>query len=475
MQIDLSAPTHRTTAADLADHVSAQVQSAGRRGDVPLLRRLERRVVELARAGGPDDDAAVGLVQTMVRTWAQVRQFSAGIALTRAATAMLGFDALASSDVMLMLAGGDVDAARQVAEERAAAPVSFGGHGLRAAYRTFVGDHTGAAHDGATFVIEAMETHRSAAAYRAAARRYTTAMGATLGRFGHLYAELARAFPGSQPWRGEPVAGRTVALQLVEGIGDQIQALRIARRIRDDGGRVLVGCDEPLHALVRASGLADAFLPRPLLAAHGIGPADYHLVIGGWLHHAGRPAGVWGQQPYLRADDEAAPPLLDGLARPRVGLVWAGSPAFALEGMRGVPYGALKRLIAATPDVGWVSLQHADHPRARELGQTPVTRRVHDAGGELPSFAATAALMRRLDLVVTTDTSVAHLAGALGVPVWTLLGSAVDWRWGIEGERTSLYPSMRLIRDGVHGDWMHTVARVADDLRAGALDHRVPG
>jgi ADP-heptose:LPS heptosyltransferase len=105
-----------------------------------------------------------------------------------------------------------------------------------------------------------------------------------------------------------------------------------------------------------------------------------------------------------------------------------------------------------------------DHPRARELGATPVTRRVVDAGPALHTLVDAARLLRRLDLLVTTDTALAHLAGALGVRVWTLLGPTFNWRWRLDGDATPLYPTMRLVREATHGDWNATADRVASDL-----------
>jgi len=262
------------------------------------------------------------------------------------------------------------------------------------------------------------------------------------------------------------VAGRTVVVQLVEGLGDNLQALRFAVAIRAEGGRVLLGCDPRLQALAQACGAADGFIERPIPERHAYGAAEHHVVIGGWLHESGVPATRWPSAPYLALPDGDPSPILADAARPRIGIAWAGNPEFALEAARGLPYAALKRLVSATPDVSWVSVQHADHPRASELRATPVTRRVLDAGPTLHSLLDTAQLLRQLDLLVTIDSAPAHLAGALGVPVWTLLGRTFNWRWRIDGERTPLYSSMRLLREATTGDWNAAVDRVVADLAA---------
>jgi hypothetical protein len=287
-----------------------------------------------------------------------------------------------------------------------------------------------------------------------------------LARYGFLHGELERAFPGTRPWRGEPLDGRAVVLQLVEGLGDQIQGLRFARAVRAAGGRVLVGCDERLQELVRQSGLADDFVERPLPPRHAYGPAAFHVVVGAWLHESALPPELWPNAPYLDVASAEAPIELPLHDAPRVGIVWAGNPDYALDATRSLPYAALKRLVAATPGVQWVSLQRFDHPRAAELRATPVTRRVVDAGAALHTLEDAARLLRSLDLLVTVDTAPAHLAGALGVPVWTLLGPTFNWRWRLDGETTPLYPSMRLVREATRGDWNAAVDRVASEIGA---------
>jgi hypothetical protein len=442
------------------------MQTAVRRGDVAALRRLQPAVLSRARAAPAGDEEASALVQALLLALVRCGAHQPALALARAALPSLGYDRLAGSEILPMLAGGDVAAGRALADQLADAPVEQGGHGLRAIVRTLLGRDADAADDGAAFVLEARAVGESLAAWRAVARRYAPAAAHMLSRYAALHAELERAFPGSRPWRGEPLDGRAVVLQLVEGLGDQLQGLRLARAVREAGGRVLLGCDDRLHALARESGLADAFIARPLPSRQDYGSADFHLVVGAWLHESGLPPARWPSAPYLTPAPSAEPALLRGRTAPRVGVAWAGNPDFVLESTRGLPYAALRRLVAATPHVSWVGLLRPDHPRSAELRATPVTRRVLDAGPTLDTLADTARLLRALDLLVTTDTALAHLAGALGVRVWTLLGPTFNWRWRIDGETTPLYPTMRLIRDAAHGDWNAAVDRVARELRS---------
>ena len=471
----------RGPAADV-DALTAAAAAAAERGDPSVLPRLERSLVAAARTAPPGDPGLAAAIQAVLHAWVRCRQPARALPFAAAVYAAQGYERLASPEVLLRMAAGDLAGARRVAEELADAPVRAGGHGLRAFVRELLGRYDAAARDGVAFHDEAVATAGKLAAWREVARHYTPASAHLLAQFGAACAAVGQAFPEARPWRGEALNGEGVLLRLIEGYGDQLQGLRLARSVRNAGGRVVVECDPPLVDLVRASGLADAVVARvgPATAlggdvcrAVGDGLACY-VVVGGRLHEAGIPPARWPEGPYLGgpspdlgADLPPEPLVVADLPRPRVGLLWAGNPRFPLEAIRALPYDALARLVAATPHVSWVSLQLDDHPRVQELGRTPATRRVRPAGTTIRSFLDTARLMRHLDLVVATDSAPVHLAGALGVPVWVLLSPSFDWRWGMEGEGTPLYGSVRLIRDGTRGDWNAAVGRVARDLDAG--------
>jgi hypothetical protein len=402
-------------------------------------------------------------VQAVLIGWTRLRDFARALAVGDEAYAILGYDRLVSPEVLLRLAMGDSAGAREVALRYADAPVEFGGHGPRAFLRDLLGRHDDAAADGAVHAEQSLEVHRSVTAWRRVAARYAPASAQIMAQYGASCAEVERLVPGIRRWTGEPLGARTLLVQLVEGLGDQLQGLRLARAARDAGARVVVSCDAALGDLVARAGVADEVLPRPVEPArlHG----DLYVVASGRLHETGIPPALWAPAPYVTLDEPPAPPpVLDGLASPRVGVAWAVNPEHLLAGTRSMPYGALRRLVAATPGVSWVSLQLASHPRAAELRNTPVTRRVRDAGGTLRSLLDTARLLRGLDLLVSVDSAPAHLAGAMGLPVWNLLGPSFDWRWGLETERTALYPSMRLLREASGGDWNAVADRVAREL-----------
>jgi hypothetical protein len=142
--------------------------------------------------------------------------------------------------------------------------------------------------------------------------------------------------------------------------------------------------------------------------------------------------------------------------RPSVGLVWSGNPQRQDDRMRSCPVGALEPLL------------ELDHIRfyglAKDAPETPALPLV-DLSPRLADFADTAAVMERLDLVISVDTASAHLAGALGRPVWVMLGYAADWRYLLDREDSPWYPTMRLFRQASSGDWLSVTHSIADALR----------
>ena len=175
---------------------------------------------------------------------------------------------------------------------------------------------------------------------------------------------------------------------------------------------------------------------------------------------------------YLRADPAREAHWrhrVSPLPGPRVGLVWAGNPRLgtaslgATDRRRSLPEGALTPL-SQIATVSFVSLQVGDAP--------PPGVALHDWTKDLTSFAETAALVAALDLVISVDTSVAHLAGALGKPVWLLNRFDTDWRWG-DGETSAWYPSMRIFRQTMPGDWAGVIARIANALEDSFKRNRI--
>ena len=146
----------------------------------------------------------------------------------------------------------------------------------------------------------------------------------------------------------------------------------------------------------------------------------------------------------------------------RVGLAWAGNPKNRSDSRRSIPFEQL-RSILMVPDIHFYSLQVKPTPA---LPREVMPPQLIDLTDKITDFADTAAFMAELDLIISVDTAAAHLAGALGRPVWTLLPFVPDWRWGLEREDTPWYPTMRLFRQRTAGDWASVLRRVADALTA---------
>ncbi|WP_338641482.1 tetratricopeptide repeat protein [Burkholderia pyrrocinia] len=266
-------------------------------------------------------------------------------------------------------------------------------------------------------------------------------------------------------WTGdEPLAGSTLLLHAEQGYGDTLQFCRYASLAHDLGATVIVeapaALGELLGTLRGVSRIVTEGQPTPAF--------DLHCPLMS-LPYAFRTTldTVPADTPYLRADARrraAWAQRLDALAPPgrlRVGLAWSGNPRHANDENRSMPFAALAPLVAL--DATFVSLQ--PQMRARDADAFAASG-VLSFADALTDFAETAALVDTLDLVISVDTSVAHLAGALGRPVWVLLPRVPDWRWLLERDDCPWYPAATLFRQTRPGDWPAVVCRVADALGA---------
>ncbi|MBN3856055.1 tetratricopeptide repeat protein [Paraburkholderia sp. Ac-20340] len=267
---------------------------------------------------------------------------------------------------------------------------------------------------------------------------------------------LAR--PPFAEWRGEPVVGKRFLLLGEQGLGDQIQLLRCAAWLHRAGAQVDVWVDKALVGVARcASGVHQVFetLPR----------GDYDF----WCRMFRMPehmklalSDLPLEMPYLRAPQPEIArwrEQLEKSGRLRVGLVWSGNPHYHLDRYRSVTLDGLLPMLEQ-PGVSWFSLQKGDAQHALEglpagIDMTPL-------GTRISTFEDTLAIVHSLDLVVTVDTSVAHLAGAAGVPVWVLLPACTDWRWMAQRADSPWYPSARLFRQRELGQW----GPVLEDVKA---------
>jgi tetratricopeptide (TPR) repeat protein len=277
--------------------------------------------------------------------------------------------------------------------------------------------------------------------------------------------ELSPPASGRRTWDGSPLDGKAIVLRSEQGFGDTIQFVRYAAQLRErfGAGRVIAECPLPLRDLLsQASGIDQVIV-------HGETPsadAECELFVMSLPHLFGTtvetvPANV----PYLRVDPtriEKFRPLVRPADSLRVGIVWAGNPAQRDDRRRSCPPAALAPLLRM-PGVSFHSLQKGS-PADRDMAfMTELA--VIDLGTACADFADLAAAMSLLDLVITVCTAPAHLAGALGVPVWTMLPHVCDWRWLLDRRDTPWYPTMRLFRQPRHGDWAAVVGDVAEALR----------
>ncbi|MDD9902371.1 MAG: tetratricopeptide repeat protein [Rhodospirillaceae bacterium] len=252
----------------------------------------------------------------------------------------------------------------------------------------------------------------------------------------------------SPRWDGSDPAGKRLLLLAEQGFGDAIQFARYAPLLQARGATVFLQCHPKLTALFEAL----AGTPTVLSAGDTPPQVDAHAPLMSVPHLLGTTIDtIPGEPPYLRPPDGARrPPAVEG--RRRIGLCWTGNPDHPDNAHRSLPFAAFAPLLRRT-DIDWRSLQFG--PGAA------------DAAGHLPDdpawtpclegFGITAAALESCDLVITIDTSTAHLAGALGRPVWLLLKYAPDWRWMVGRDDSPWYPTARLFRQAAPGDWAGVV------------------
>ncbi|WP_322042579.1 tetratricopeptide repeat protein [Paraburkholderia sp. J67] len=274
-------------------------------------------------------------------------------------------------------------------------------------------------------------------------------------------------------WQGEPLAGKRLLIAREQGVGDQIQFVRYAGPMAAMGARVDAWVAPELASLAATvPGVTRVFDAAPDDEAIA---ADYDFwcdVMSLPLKFPGQP--IYAATPYMKADPAqtakwrkrlvslaGGDAVGDASTKRRIGLVWAGNPRHHFDAFRSVPLTTLQPL-AVLGGNAWFAIQKG--PGAAQLADVAGRWPLHAIGEELHDFACTAALIENLDLVITVDTSVAHLAGALGKPVWVLLAAQPDWRWGMERDDSVWYPSARVFRQTTLGDWSGVLAALQQAL-----------
>ena len=264
-------------------------------------------------------------------------------------------------------------------------------------------------------------------------------------------------------WQGENLAGKRLLIYAEQGAGDTIQFARYVPLLAQRGARVILECPRALVALLGT-------LPgveRVIAKGDRLPPADFQcalLSLPRWFGTTQET--IPSQVPYLQARSDgprlpAFGPSPDGRSL-RVGFVWSGNPEHQNDARRSIALEVLRPWLANQEAVF-----HSLQPKpASGAGKPPqIDDLVTDLTDLIGDYADTACLVRQLDLVIAVDTSVAHLAGALGHPVWLLLPYAPDWRWLMDRHDSPWYPSMTIFRQPVAGDWSSVLRAVSENLR----------
>ena len=259
---------------------------------------------------------------------------------------------------------------------------------------------------------------------------------------------------GKDVWTGQPLDGKRVLVMAEQGHGDTINFIRYAAALRRAGAVEVsfsgMPAIRPLMMRARSvTRVVDGIATDEF--DYGVLTCSLPRRFGATLRSAGF------ERPYIQCAPRAE--VMPEGSGPIVGLCWRGNPENSRDALRSAP-GAAMRALAAVPGVRFVSLVNRPAAAPETLRDFAV-----DLSPEIGNFADLGGLIAACDLIISVDTAVGHLAGAIGMPVWMLLGDQSDWRWGNRGKSTAWYPSMRLYRKPPGLDWDMLVADVARDLQ----------
>jgi tetratricopeptide (TPR) repeat protein len=278
-------------------------------------------------------------------------------------------------------------------------------------------------------------------------------------------------------WDGRNLNGQTLLLHSEQGFGDTIQFIRYLPKVTARGARVIVDCRPELIELMKQNFQADQWITRndPLPAFDLQCPLmSLPMVLGTTL------ANIPSEVPYIVADAGKTAmwkERLKGQVGLKVGMVWAGLPEHDNDRNRSLPFQLLEPLLAIV-GITFISLQKgkaaAQMNQSRSKSNASLGNMI-DWTSDLGDFSDTAALLANLDLVVTVDTAMAHLAGAMGKPVWVLLPFSPDWRWMLDRDDSPWYPTMRLLRQRQLGDWNDPIQQASAALQNLLAQHKSKG
>jgi len=262
-------------------------------------------------------------------------------------------------------------------------------------------------------------------------------------------------------WNREDLSGKTILLTTEQGFGDNFQFIRYAREIKRKWPTctVIYYGSTILQKLMLCVDGVDASFDSAEADGTLAVPYDYHCPLMSLPHRFGTTPDTVPSGRYIAVPVERISIASD---KRKIGIVWAGSPRHGKDAWRSIEPESFQPIIDAHPDCQFYSLQVG--PRQHEVARL---RGVVDMAGEIGKigdWTATAEVLQQLDLLISVDTACVHLAGAMCVPVWMLCPSSPDFRWGLSGETTSWYPSMRIFRQPKEGDWQSVLNRINDAL-----------
>ena len=268
----------------------------------------------------------------------------------------------------------------------------------------------------------------------------------------------------AQPlWLGEQdIAGKTLFIWWEQGLGDTIQFCRYAKLVEAHGAKVIMSVQQPLRGLLKQISPTIEIINADEVPSD----FDYHCpLLSLPLAFRTTLETIPAQQQYLKADAElriAWSARLPPKTKPRIGVVWSGRNDHKNDRNRSIELQQLLPILSS--DADWICLQK--EVREKDLAALRRLGRIAFFGDELRDFGDTAALLDLMDLVITVDTSVTHLAGAMGKPAWVLLPYIPDWRWLLDRDDSPWYPSARLFRQQQAGNWAEVIDRVGNELRS---------